>query len=93
MPTSTQVPTISVTFGRDFSRYEITEEQGIDGPMITIEDAINRFTGGKGLRTGMATRCNGEEVNGDVALRDGDVVLITTEATAKGGYAGALALR
>ena len=86
---ATQVPTISVTFGRDFARYEITEEQGVDGPMITIKDAITRFTGGKGLRDGMAVRCNGEEVDDSVVLRDGDVVLVTTTATAKGGYAGA----
>ena len=85
----TQVPTVSVTFGRDFARYEITKEQGVDGPMLTIKDAIGRFTGGKGLRSGMATRCNGEEVADSVRLRDGDVVLVTTTATAKGGYAGA----
>ena len=91
MPTvATQVPTVSVTFGRDFARYEITEEQGVDGPMVTIKDAITRFTGGKGLRSGMATRCNGEEVVDSSPLRDGDVVLVNTTETAKGGYAGAL---
>lgn len=88
---ATQVPTVSITFGRDFSRYEVTEDSDVDGPMVTVTDAINRFTGGQGLRDGMVARCNGEEVDSDTTLRDGDVILITTEATAKGGYAGASA--
>lgn len=84
-----QTPVVIVTFGADFNKYEITEESGIDGAMQTVEDALNRFTGGEGLKEGLAFRVNGDEVDASTPLRAGDVILLATERSAKGGYSGA----
>ena len=83
-------PTVVVAFGSAFVRYEITDESGTDGPMLTIQDALLRFNGGEELKEDLTVRINGLAVTDtEAALRDGDVLLIATERSAKGGFEGA----
>ena len=80
--------TCQVSFGVEHARYIIGEESELNGQMVTVEDAIERFTDGNGLGDRVA-RIDGLEADLDTPLRDGDVIVVATAQSASGGYKGA----
>lgn len=82
--------TVQISFGQEHGRYLIGEENdGANGPMVTVADCVSRFTEGRGLDDNLEVRLDGNVADPEATLRAGDVIVIATRQSATGGYKGA----
>lgn len=81
--------TVVITFGANFSRFDLDNPADGLEHGSTFADVIDLFTGGNGLAEGQTFRVAGEERDLEEMVRGGDVIVIATEASASGGYKGA----